>query len=260
MTWLNRLEHKFGHLAIPGLLRIVAGLNALCFILVQVQPQFLDFLWLDPGRVLQGQVWRLFTFVFIPVFSRAGWLWEIFLVWWLFFLGDALETVWGAFKLNIYYLLGVAGTAIASLAFGISLDSSFLNASLVFAVANFYPDMEIRLMMVLPVKMKWLAWITGAFILFNFMRADWSYRLATIVGLANYLLFFGREIIEHAKHRRTVAVRRAKFERDMRQDGGETMHRCKICGRTELVSPDLEFRVAADGEEYCLDDLPKANQ
>jgi len=38
----------------------------------------------------------------------------------------------------------------------------------------------------------------------------------------------------------------------------EALHRCAHCGATELTNPSLEFRVARDGEEYCLAHLPSA--
>lgn len=259
MNWLNRLEGKFGHHAIPGLMRIVAAFNALCYILVKLRPEFLGFLDLDTARVLHGEVWRLFTYIFIPSIGGLlpDWFGEVLYILYLLWIGDGLERAWGAFKLNVFYLLGMIGTTIAAFFLGANFSGGMLNASIFFAFARFYPDAIIYLFWVLPVKVKWMAWISGALIVFGLLGGTWGYRAAVLVALSNYLLFFGRDLVEEAKHRRTVMDRRARFERDMREGTAETMHSCKVCGRTEQVAPDLHFRVAADGEEYCVEHLPK---
>jgi hypothetical protein len=50
------------------------------------------------------------------------------------------------------------------------------------------------------------------------------------------------------------AGRRKKFKEAKLSDE-DSFHRCKTCGRTEKSDPDLEFRMAEDGEEYCGDHL-----
>jgi hypothetical protein len=259
MSWLNRLEAKFGHHAIPGLLRIVAAFNALCYILATLHPEYVQFLMLKPDRVMHGEIWRLFTYIFIP--SMGGllpsWFTEVFYILYLFMIGDGLERAWGSFKLNVFYLLGMIGTTIAAFFLGSNFSGVMLNASLLFAFARFYPETMIYVMWVLPVKVRWVAWITAAGIMLGFLGGAWEFRAAVLVALSNYLLFFGRDIVEEARHRKTVVERRARFERDIREGAEETLHRCKVCGRTEQIEPYLQFRVAADGEEYCVEHLPK---
>jgi hypothetical protein len=78
-----------------------------------------------------------------------------------------------------------------------------------------------------------------------------------VVALSNYLIFFGPEIWYDARHRREVSTRRKRFETDARSEV-EPLHKCKVCGATELSDANLEFRVARDGEEYCVPHLPRA--
>jgi len=259
MHWIDRAEAKFGHLAIPGLLRYVAALNALCFILIKVNPHFSEFLFLSPALVMQGQVWRLATYIFIPVIGGVfpDWLGAAMYILYFIWIGDGLERAMGEFRVTLYYLLGMIGTTIA--AFLTNTDSSgfLLNTTLLFAFARFYPETTIYLFYVLPVKVKWLAWISGVFVLFGFVGGPWGYRGAVIAALTNFLVFFGREIMQDAQHRQEVAGRRRRFETAL-PSGEEAMHTCAVCGRTELVAPDLDFRVAKDGQEYCVDHLPKA--
>jgi hypothetical protein len=116
----------------------------------------------------------------------------------------------------------------------------------------------IYVLFILPVRIKWLAWIYGALLILGFFTGTNSYRAALVAAFANYLIFFGPEIIHQARHRRDVSERRQRFDKDVRDVSSEPLHKCAACGRTELSDPDLEFRVSRNGEEYCLEHLPKA--
>lgn len=265
MSWINRAEARFGHLAIPGLPRIIVGFNALVFILYKLNPYFLSVLELDRERIMAGEVWRLVTFLFIPSFGGflPDWIGAVFYILFLWFVGNGVEEAMGSFKLNVFYIVGMLGTMVAAFFFGGSLmqgqsfGNSMLNTSMFFAFARFYPDMMIYLFFILPVKVKWVAWFTAAILLLGLLMGDWPYRAAVIAAMSNYLLFFGADIVRDARDRQAVATRRRRFEQQAKVADDEPMHRCAVCGRTELMKPDLDFRVARDGQEYCLEHLPK---
>jgi hypothetical protein len=256
MKWIDRAEARFGHLAIPGLIRVVAVFMILVYGIIKTNPHFAEVLDLDPARVEAGEVWRLVTYVFIPRWGAflPEWFGAAMYVYFLWWIGGGLEDAMGPFKVNVFYFLGMIGTTAAAFFFGTNFSSFMLNSSLFFAFARFYPDVEIYLFFVLPVKIKWLAWVSGIFLLFGFVLGAWSYRAAVIAAMANYFVFFGFEIAHAAKHRQEVSSRRRRFEADRNE---EALHRCAVCGRTELVAPDLEFRVSQDGQEYCVEHLPK---
>src|SRR5438093_4080826 len=115
MKWFAALEARFGHLAIPGLIRGIALLNALVFILYRTNPQMLQLINLDRQRVLSGEVWRLVTYIFIPQFGGflPDTLAVLFYIMFLWVVGDGLEQAWGAFRLNLFYLIGMIGTTVA---------------------------------------------------------------------------------------------------------------------------------------------------
>src|SRR5215510_11346894 len=244
MTWLDKLERRFGFLGIPGLIRIVIGFTALVYVLVYLNRGFESFLTLDPALILRGQVWRLVTYIFVPqTFSP---LWVLLALWFLWFVGEGVERAWGPFRLTLYFLVGMIGTTIAAFFFGSNFSNSMLLTSLFLAFAHFYPEEIIYILFILPVRVKWLAWIAGAFLIVGFFIGTNSYRASLIAALANYLIFFGPEFFSKAKHRREVSVRRKKFE-DTSRSEAEPLHKCAVCGRTELSDPDLEFRVARNG-------------
>jgi len=266
MSFLDRLEHRFGRFAIPGLIRYVVALNALVYVLAKINPYFVVQLALLPEKIIQGQVWRLVTYIFIPQFGSfllPDWLGAVMYLLFLWWVGNGLEHALGPFRLTLYYLTGMAGVTVAAFLeayfmgdVGGGFSAALLNTSLLFAFAQFYPDEVIFVMYIIPAKVKWLAWLAAALLAFHFMDADWSYRVSLIVALGNYFIFFGPEMYRNARTRQQVSVRRRRFE-EAKAPVAETLHECVVCHRTEATHPELDFRVASDGQEYCRDHLPK---
>jgi len=255
MTWLDKLERRLGFLGIPGLPRILVGFAALVFILALLLPGFTSMLTLDPEKIRHGEVWRLITYIFIP--QTMSPLWVIFALWFLWWVGEGTERAMGAFQFTLYFVIGVIGTTIAAFFFGSNFSNAMLMSSLFFAFARFYPEEMIYVFFILPVRIKWLAWIYAGLLILGFFTGSNSYRVGLVAAFANYLIFFGPEIIHQARHRREVSERRRRFEVQSKPET-ESLHKCAVCGRTELTDPDLEFRVAKNGEEYCMAHLPSA--
>src|SRR5438874_8877787 len=109
MTWLDKLERRFGFLGIPGLIRIVIGFTALVWALMWLNPNFRFALDLDPARIRHGEVWRLVTYIFLP---QTLSLWIILALWFLWFIGEGLERAWGPFRLTLYFFVGMIGTTV----------------------------------------------------------------------------------------------------------------------------------------------------
>ncbi len=260
MKWIDRAEHHLGHLAIPNLIRIVAIFNALVFVLYKLNPNFLQYLTLDPAAVMRGEVWRVVSYVMIPSIGGPiyDWLFAALYIYYIWWIGDGIEEAMGSFRVNLFYLIGVVGTTGAAFySDSTNFSTGMLNSSLFFAFARFYPDMVIYLMMLVPVKVKWMAWFSAVFLVLGFIFGPWDYRLAVVAAFANYFLFFGKDTFQEAVMRREVATRRQRFASAQLPDD-HALHRCEVCGRTEHVAPELEFRVSKDGHEYCTEHLPKA--
>jgi hypothetical protein len=259
MSLIDRLEYRFGRYAIPGLIRYVVLMNALVYILIKLNPGFGPRLVLDPNAVMHGEVWRLVTYIFIPRFGSLfpDWLAAALYLYFLLWIGNGLEDAMGAFRLNLYYLTGMIGITVGSFLAGDGFASTILNTSLLFAFAHSYPDEMIFIMYIIPAKVKWIAWLAAAALIFEFLTLDeWSYRVSIILALGNYFAFFGPGIVQGARTRQQVAERRRKFDAAKAPDTA-TMHECVVCHRTEVSNPDMDFRVSRDGQEYCKEHLPK---
>jgi membrane associated rhomboid family serine protease len=256
VNWLDKLEQKFGHFAIRGLMTYIVGLNAFVYLLMYIDRTgtFIDKLMLYPSLVLQGEVWRLITYIFIP--PQASPLWIIFALYLYYLIGNGLEHEWGSFRFNMYYLLGMIGTTAAVFITGGGATSTYLNLSLFLAFAHVYPDFQLLLFFILPIKIKYLAWLSWAGIGITVLFQPLPYKIIAIVSIINYFIFFGRDFFTSAKTRRQVYSNRKKFNAKLPRNF--TMHRCTICGITEKDDPNMDFRYCIDCEgdyEYCMEHL-----
>jgi hypothetical protein len=233
---LARLERRLGRLAIPNLTYFLVGGMALVWVLALSRPGFLEQISLDMDAVRRGQVWRLVTFLFIPQSSSPFWI--FFELWWFWLIGTNLESHWGAFKFNVYYGLGALGTIAAAAIVG-GAGNTYLNATLFFAFATLFPDYELLLFFILPVKVKWLAALTAAGFLLTAALGAWPTRVAILVATGNYLLFFGPHLWSLWKHRNVVVpqqARRASFRPPPVAYG---QRQCAICGAREADGTDI---------------------
>src|ERR1051325_10954706 len=110
MKLISRLEHKLGRFAIPHLTMWVVLFNAIGYVLAWRSPDVAEMLFLDPAKVMQGEVWRLVTYLFIPPSFSP--LLIAFVLYFFYMMGEALEHEWGAFRLNLYYLIGMVATTV----------------------------------------------------------------------------------------------------------------------------------------------------
>ena len=266
MSWLNWLENRVGFLAIPRLIPAIALLNLFVYVLFQFQPEYVSFLTLEPALVLRGEVWRLVSYIFIPQYFLGGGsiLQSVFFllyVWFMIWVGNSLEHAWGAFRLTLYYALGMAGVTIAAFLLGAGQSEGnvlplYINMSLFFAFATLFPNVQIYVLFIIPLKVKWVALIGLLPILLMFINASLVGKTAIVISLVNYILFFAPVAVSNARHNRNVQKRRLKFTAGS-VAADEPLHRCTVCKRTERDDAELEFRVARDGEEYCVEHLPK---
>ena len=217
MNWLDKLERKFGRLGIPNLMLYIVVTVAAVFIgdvIFSVQGISLSgYLALYTQAALHGDFWRFLTFLFVPPTTSIISL--FFFLYFYYFLGSTLENVWGTFRFNLYYLVGVIGAIVAAFFTGYG-TSTYLNLSLFLAFAFLFPDHEILLFFFLPIKMKYLAYVDWALFALQLIFGDWATRAAIIASLVNFFLFFGGDLLRFVKNERKYGAQRRNFRREMK--------------------------------------------
>src|SRR5262245_42308608 len=238
---LARLERRFGRFAIERLTNFIVGGMAIVFVLAYTKPEILGYLTLDPAHALR-EPWRFVTYFFIPTSMRLVWI--LFSLYWTWLVGTNLEHEWGAFKLNVYYLLGaLATTAAAWITKEPQSNHWLITLSFPFAFATLFPNFEIRLYFLLPIRIKWLALLTLAYAGVRFAQGGAGVRVAIAAALANYLLFFAGHLIGLARGQQLQmrqAARRASFRPPPRHDASAASERaCAICGARQDDGADI---------------------
>ena len=208
-NWLSKLNRKFGRYAIHNLMLYIIIVQAVMFVAAAVLGvNFTDYLYFYLPAIMSGQVWRLITFIFVPPgFS----IFAILTMYFSWLIGSALENEWGAFKFNVFYLTGVIGTILGGLITQ-TTTNAYLNLSLFLAFAIIYPEFEILLFFILPIKVKFLAFIYAAVLVISLIVSDWAVKVAIVVSLLNLILYFGPQMLDRIRAWR----RRAQWKRSFR--------------------------------------------
>ncbi len=253
MGFLNRLERAIGRFAIPNIsLYLVMG-QVFVFLMALLGRDLSGTMVLQGARVLNGEVWRMFTFVFVPdiLTNKALSLVLVVFGWYLFYLmGGALEHHWGVFRYNFFLFIGWLLTVLVTFIFPLALGETIFVAGCVFlAFAYLNPNFELLLFFVLPVKIKWLALLMWLRFGYVFIVGDMADRLMILAALGNFLLFFTGEIIQRMKTGRRRMEYQAK--QAAARDNDEPRHRCVVCGKTDRTHPMEEFRYSDDDRCYC---------
>lgn len=272
--FLDKWERKFGWLSFPGLLRYYALFHVAVFLLAYFNPMIAFELDFDLERILAGEVWRVISFLFATS-GLEGWplpvqaLFLYFMVNIASMVSDGLEGAWGVFRTSLFLYVGYAGLVISNMVFSLLFYHAFsvmisvpftgliLYTSAFLAFATLFPKVELMVFLVLPIQVRWLALLA----LIPMIQLAFMIPLSIpymVLVFSNYLLWAGipamRGKKQAVKFMAKSVARRRKFE-NSKLDEGEAFHRCKSCARTEVSDPELEFRMAADGEEYCEDHL-----
>ena len=265
MNFMNKMERKFGRYAIPNLMYYIVILYAVGVLVQMMAPAFyIRYLMLDARAILHGQIWRVVTFMIWP--PSGSLFFNLIAIYLYYNLGMTLERVWGTFRFNVYFFMGVIGHVLAALLIYIItgqvyiLTTDYLNFSLFFAFAATFPEMQFYLFFVLPIKAKYLALFDGLYFVYGFLFGGMSQRIAIVMSLLNFIvyLFMSRGSRLNPKETRRKQVFHTQMREAQKTAEKIGRHRCAVCGRTEEDDPNLVFRYCSKCEgdyEYCQDHL-----
>ncbi len=208
-----KLRRTLNKLAIKNLMLYIVGATAAVFFLgiLLFAAKGVDiYEWTGFSRqaIMQGQVWRVLTFLFEPEGSPIFMVLTLYLYW---LMGTTLEREWGSVKFNLFYFCGVLLTVVSGFITGGAINH-FLNMSLFFAFAILNPEFQLMLFFVIPIKIKWLAIADAVYFLYMFVVGGWQIRGCIIACAVTIAIFFGGEVVESIKR----AKRRAEWKRNFR--------------------------------------------
>ncbi len=272
---------------IPNLMLYIALGSAVVYLMGMASggDALYDLLCYDRTLILQGQIWRLLTYVFTYGYGDYNFLLVAIGLLCYYSLGQALENIWGTFRFNLFYLCGVVLQDVFCLVFGGWADVSFLNLSLLLTFATLYPNSEFRLFFIIPIK----AWVLALFDLAITLYQVWMltyygmfpYSLFPLVALLNYFLFVGKGVLNLFPISWRINARRLFRKKGAKTESQEKpkvvpfpsagsyqasntavkapyTHKCTVCGKTDVSDPDLEFRYCSrcNGYHcYCQDHI-----
>ncbi|MBE5883087.1 MAG: hypothetical protein E7291_01495 [Lachnospiraceae bacterium] len=276
---MSKFEKKFGKYAIPNLTLILIICYVAGYVIQFTVPQMTVYLTLDPYFILQGQIWRLVTWILIPPSS-----FDIFTLIMLFFyynIGTNLERAWGTYRYNVYLFSGMLFTIIGSFLYmgfvyllggsdiGMYFASGefrdeffdfstyYINLSIFMAFAVTYPNAQVLLMFVIPVKMKWMGILDAILLGAMFLEGEISTKFAIAACMLNFVIFYFSTLNLRRMAPKEVK-RRTEFKQQVKHNPSPRGHKCAICGRTDADDPTLEFRYCSKcngNYEYCQNHL-----
>lgn len=299
MNFLNKLERKCGQYAVKNLINYLLIGYGIGYILELLSPDIYSALQLSPALVMKGQVWRLFTWILTTPESLG--FFTIFMFMFYYWIGHTLENYWGTFRYNVYmisgYLIMTIGamliygitylTSGGTFAISLSMSTYYVNMASFLAFATLFGDAQVLFMLIIPIKMKWLAIVDAVYLgyeclaniaryfqitgdaqqlayyaLNGYSRIDianiyFSNAIGIILSVMNFLIFFFATR-NMKKYSPREAKRRFTYQKQMRNAQSIAKHKCAICGRTSETNPELTFRFCskcAGNYEYCQDHI-----
>ena len=286
MKPMSNFEKKFGEYAIKNISLVLILFYGCGYLINWINPVMFNYLTLNPYSILfKGQIWRLITWLIIPPESFS--FFTLIMLYFYYSIGTTLERTWGTYRYNLYLFLGILFTALGAFAmmgygylfqgdiisvmgaenyFAIlstMFSTYYVNMSIFLAFAATFPDMQVLLFFLIPIKVKILGIIYGVLLVYQFLVGvgnqylNAANRFVIGASLLNFIVFFftGRSMIHMSPKQ---VKRRQDFKREVKQSTKITRHKCAICGRTEETNPELEFRFCSKCEgnyEYCQDHL-----
>lgn len=289
---ISKFERKFGKYAIKNLtLYLIIG-YVVGYLVSMFSPEVYELLRFDPYMVLHGQVWRIVTWLIIPP-EQFQLISVIIMLAFYYQLGQGLEKTWGTYKYNLYMFSGFLFTIVSAFIlyiilgllygngmtevdqiFGMGIGSCvttyYVNMSIFLAYAITYPEEKILFYFLIPIRIKWFGIAYGAYIIWEIVNAFRYYStiqaiIITVLIVASLLNFFLYVILGKNRNRFSPnqIKRRQQYRQSIKRSApksyeGGAGHKCAVCGRTELDSPDLTFRYCSKcsgNKEYCQEHL-----
>ncbi len=295
---MSSFERRFGKYAIKNLPLCIIICYAIGYTFQLIAPQVFYFFYLNPDLIIHKlQLWRLVSWLLVPPSSLS--FFTLIMLYFYYSIGRTLEATWGTYRFNVYIFSGILFTILgAFLFYAYTLTSQemtmiwdlptqpfaryfstyYVNLSIFLAFAATFPDTQIYLFFVIPIRMKIMgiiyAILLGLEFVNSLMQRNYASATAMVASLLNFGIFFftSRNRIRFSpqqikrRHDFNASMRNARAQstsgtesgRSILRSGPITRHKCAVCGRTDQTNPELQFRFCSKcngNYEYCEDHL-----
>ena len=271
---IDRFCEKHPNFGIPNLMKIIVFgqiavylVNMLVY--VMFKQSFLSYLQFVPAYILQGQVWRLVTWVVVPNASSPFML--LLTCYFYYWIAVMLEREWGTARFTLFYLSGMVLSVVIGMLVGLAGVaqinpyyllypmnlSYYLNLSIFLVLSVLYGEMQVLLFFVVPVKMKWMALIDVVLVIVDmagFVQSGlWMLALVPLASFINFFIFtwpFWQAKLGIVRHKTDPKVIHFKQAQKQAQETKGYHHKCAVCGITDADDPDMEFRYCSKCDGY----------
>lgn len=279
MDFMTKLERKYGKFAIPNLTVILIAGFVVGYLIEIFSADALELIALNPAKVMQGQIYRLITWVLIPPSGIS--IWVIIMLFFYFSIGRTLENTLGDFRYTVYIVSGIIFTDLGMMltyvvmkalghaelldvyySYGLyGASTYYLCMSMFLAYAFMFPDHQVLLYFIIPIRVKWMGYLDIAYLIVEILRYGLAHyytgMITVVMSVLNFIVFYmmsrsGRHMSHGQKKRKR------RYHQEVRQTQILTRHKCAICGQTEEDNPNLEFRYCSrckGNYEYCQNHL-----
>lgn len=247
--FVTKFANRHPNFGLPNLMKYVAIANVAFWLISLVNPVLYSYLVFSPRLILQGQLWRMVTFAFMP--STTGLL-ALVSIYFYYWIGNTLEQYWGTAQFNLFFFSGMLFTVVYGLAVwllfrvDVPATAEYVYLSMFLAFAVMFPDTSVFLLFIpIPIKMKWLAIVDAVFFVYEVIISPFPYKLLPVVAMLNFFIFCGGDLFRAfpAKQSRAGINFRKESSRIRREQAQKLYnHQCAVCGKTDTEYPELEFR------------------
>ncbi|MBR3397705.1 MAG: hypothetical protein IKG70_07690 [Lachnospiraceae bacterium] len=278
MRLLYKMRQRFGRFAVRGLTRYIIATYIIGYLITflssAMRTDILGMLTLVPSSILQGEIWRIFTWILTPPGSLS--FFTVIMLFVYYQLGSVLERVWGDYFYNLFIFFGLICTVIGAFILhfagfgdyityfnGVMFSTYYVSLSIFLGFAFTFPEQQMLLFFIIPIKIKYLAAFDVAYLVYSIVRSrSWFTAVQIICSLAPVIILL---ILHFSAKKQPKAHRTAQqeFKKAMSRGQAEnrkktSIHKCYICGQTEADNPNLEFRYCSKctgNKEYCSNHL-----
>jgi len=275
MNRIDRFCVTHPNFGIPDLMKYIAIGNAVFWVLGLINSTLMSYMTFNPALILRGQLWRIISFIFYP--PSTDWL-ALIAIYFYYMIGRTLEAQWGTAKFTLYFFTGIVLTELYGLLLyvvtgaSVALTATYVYLSMFFSFAVLFPDMQVLLFFIIPIKMKWLGIVDGVFFLITLLSnlstavqthyiGYYIYAFLPVVAVLNFLIFCWGDLSRLLPRKRSAeAINFKKESARIRREQAARLyhHKCSVCGRTDTDYPELEFRYCSRCQGYhcfCQDHI-----